>query len=297
MITGTFLGTGGSRGPNGLINGDLDITNPLNRRTSPAFFLDIDGFKILIDCGPEVAFQMERCNLQEGIDLALLTHDHGDHSDGLRFLHAVFDHFNGENPIPIYYDQFFDLRIKAKFPFLFTKEECPDLPFSISEYYGALASMPSLDAIKAPIQIKARRVKHGAEFSLAYRFGDKLLYISDVSELTDEDVVALQGAHTVIIDGNGFETAHGHMSIPDVVKIIQRLNPQMAFLTHLSQKVDYSDAMAYLQDHSRNIPILPAYDGLQIQFGEEKPVFNLSHDPYTGDLRTLALARRNSISR
>ena len=80
----TFLGTGTSQGVP-MIGCDCEVcrsTDIKDKRLRASALVDYDGFRILIDAGPDFRQQM----LREGIthlDAILLTHNHKDHTGGL----------------------------------------------------------------------------------------------------------------------------------------------------------------------------------------------------------------------
>lgn len=69
MIEGTFLGTSSAF--------------PTAKRNHPAFYLMINGERLLFDCGEGTQRQIRKAGLSPSIDYIFITHWHGDHSLGL----------------------------------------------------------------------------------------------------------------------------------------------------------------------------------------------------------------------
>jgi phosphoribosyl 1,2-cyclic phosphate phosphodiesterase len=100
-----FLGTGGAWGIPEL-NCDCVICREMRlkgeRRSRTAFALSGES-NLLVDCGPDIASQLDRQRIRK-VDALLITHEHGDHYIGLDELYSFkrTSHSEDFQPIPVY---------------------------------------------------------------------------------------------------------------------------------------------------------------------------------------------------
>ena len=97
----TFLGTGTSQGVP-MIGCSCPVCtseNPKDNRLRTSALVEVDGFRILIDCGPDFRQQMLREKITD-IDAVILTHQHKDHTGGMDDIRA-FNYFR-KSAFPIY---------------------------------------------------------------------------------------------------------------------------------------------------------------------------------------------------
>ena len=81
----TILGSGTSTGvPQvGCTCPVCTSTDPRDRRLRCSGLVELDGVRVLIDCGPDFREQMLRLGDFGPIDAVLITHEHYDHVGGL----------------------------------------------------------------------------------------------------------------------------------------------------------------------------------------------------------------------
>ena len=94
--------------------------------------------------------------------------------------------------------------------------------------------------------------------TLGFRFGT-FAYSTDLVRLPDESFEILQGVETWIVGtlGSGEHPTHAH--VDKALEWIERVGPRQAFLTHMSNRLDYGTLCRILPPHVR-----PAYDGLAL---------------------------------
>jgi phosphoribosyl 1,2-cyclic phosphate phosphodiesterase len=187
----TLLGCGGSAGVP-LIIGDWGACNPnvpQNRRTRTSLMIETTRGEVwLIDSGPDVRQQLLRENVRR-VDGVFLTHAHFDHIMGLDDL-RVFA-FRQKQKIPLYADAVTLSLVRKTFPHL------------VDDLGETLALSPQDKKIFRPLLITPKMrwqgetvtafmQKHSTLRSVGYRFG-KWAYSTDVAELSDDQLKALQG--------------------------------------------------------------------------------------------------------
>jgi phosphoribosyl 1,2-cyclic phosphate phosphodiesterase len=102
--------------------------------------------------------------------------------------------------------------------------------------------------------------KHGDIDSLGFRFGD-MAYSSDLIDLPEESVAALQGIRLWIVDALWYRPHSSHFHLDLTLAWIDRIKPARAILTNMHSDLDYAELRARLPAH-----VEPAYDGMRVEF-------------------------------
>ncbi len=252
-MTVTFLGTGTSIGVP-VITCDCPVctsSDPRDNRTRASVMIEIDEEVFVIDSGPDFRNQMLREKVMN-LSAIIFTHEHRDHIAGLDDVRA-FNYVLNKR-IDIYGAKRTLDMIKTEFPYIFTKQryfgapqidinEIDILPFSIDGYEFI------------PI-----RVMHDKLPILAYRIGD-FSYITDASHIDKDELEKVKGSKVVVLNALRNSSHNSHFSVQQAVEIIREINPERAYLTHMSHFIGKHE------DLDEKLPafIHPAYDGLKIE--------------------------------
>jgi phosphoribosyl 1,2-cyclic phosphate phosphodiesterase len=250
----TILGCGSSGGVP-LITGDwgaCDPKNPKNRRRRASIAIEKSGTTILIDTSPDLREQCLSANIQK-IDSILYTHDHADHTHGIDDLRPFLYHH--KIPIPIYGDQETISFLRSRFEYAFPVDKMhPDIyrPFVVPHI------------IEGPFQVGDIAIQpfvqsHGYATSIGYRF-EKVAYSTDVVSLGEEAFRILEGVDVWIVDCVAMDPRPTHSHLAQTLEWIQRVRPRQAYLTHMSNLLDYDKLLKELPKG-----VEPAYDGLVIE--------------------------------
>ncbi|MEO0413676.1 MAG: MBL fold metallo-hydrolase [Verrucomicrobiota bacterium] len=252
----TFLGTGTSIGVP-VIGCDCAVCrsdDPKNTRLRSSLMVEVDGFRLVVDTGPDFR---QQC-LSEGVtelDAAIFTHAHSDHImgfDDLRRFTLPADRF-----LPIYATEDCMTRLEKAFEYAFDGE---------NHYPGYLKPRPQV--IDGPFQVGPWEVTplpvtHGKVVTVGFLFdhvgGVRFAYIPDAKLISAKAMELLQDVPLLIIDGLQMEEHWTHLSIPEAVEVITQVKAKQAWLTHLSCRVDYTEIEPTLPDHIRL-----AWDGLKV---------------------------------
>ena len=122
-------------------------------------------------------------------------------------------------------------------------------PFAPFEIEGAGGKLPVLPFVQT----------HGRIRSLGFRFGP-LAYSSDVNELDDSALEALQGVECWIVDALRYKAHPSHANVETALEWISRVRPKRAILTNLHNDLDYETLCQELPPG-----VEPAYDGMRIE--------------------------------
>lgn len=249
----TFLGTGTSIGVP-VITCDCPVCSsedPRDKRMRTSAMIETHGRTIVIDCGPDFRHQMLRHKVNN-LDAVVFTHEHRDHIAGIDDIRAFNYVLNKK--IDIYGTAQVMEAIRIEFPYI----------FSDGRYFGApqltmhfITSEPFLiqDILLTPISVLHEKLP-----VFGYRIGD-LTYITDASFISDEELEKIKGSKIVVLNALRNSRHVSHFSVDEAVGILERIQPEAGFLTHLSHFVGLHEEV------NKKLPsfVKLAYDGLVIE--------------------------------
>lgn len=251
-MTITFLGTGTSIGVP-VITCDCPVctsSDPRDNRTRSSVMIEVDEEVFVIDCGPDFRMQMLREKVMN-LSAILFTHEHRDHIAGLDDVRA-FNYVLNKR-IDVYGLKRTLKMIQTEFPYIFT----------IQRYFGApQININEIDA--TPFTISGFTfipiiVQHDKMPILGFRLGD-FTYITDASSIGDDELEKVKGSKVLVVNALRNSSHPSHFSVEEAVEVIKKINPEKAFLTHMSHFIGkHADLDANLADN-----IHPAYDGLKV---------------------------------
>ena len=249
----TFLGTGTSQGVP-VIGCSCEVCRSLDfrdKRLRTSLHLQTDNLSIVIDTGPDFRQQMLRESIPE-IHAVVFTHAHRDHVAGLDDVRAY--NFLQKMDIPVYgTKEVFD-QIKREFDYIFNSNPYPGIPrLELHEISNEPFSIHGLSITPLPVlhfkmNVQGFRIK---DFS----------YITDANHIPRETLSLLKGTKTLILNALQKEEHISHFNLQEALDMIALINPQKAYLIHLSHKMGLHKAV------EKELPegVFLPYDGLQIE--------------------------------
>lgn len=253
------LGCGPSGGvplitPDGPFWGDCDSQNPKNNRKRASLYVEYNGLRLLVDTSPDFRTQYLENHLR-GLDAVLYTHAHADHSHGIDNLRPLY-FFRDRRKIDIYLDQTTYQELSQSFHYLFHRGDLDIYPQILEAH---VIAPPAFEI--GQTHIRCFQQRHGPRgFSLGYRFGS-VAYSTDFDDLDEAAVEALQGLDIWIVDCLSIQPKPTHLTLSQALKWIEKIQPERAYLTHMSPQLDYETLVRDLPPHIR-----PCYDGLTVEF-------------------------------
>lgn len=223
--------------------------NPKNKRLRASIIVQQGEQNILVDTSVDLRAQCLANNIKR-VDAVLYTHTHADHLYGVDEL-RIFN-FIQRSKIPIYGSEETIESIKRTFPYLFT-----DAVYGGGKPY-LIPNIINGNLELSGIKITPVEIMHGDLPIFGYRFFN-FAYLTDVSEIPEESMNLLSGLDVLIIGALRYEPHPTHFTIEQAVKVIEKLKPEKAYLTHLGHSVDHEELQKSLPKN-----ISPAYDGLEI---------------------------------
>ena len=253
----TILGSGTSMGVPTLGCSCAVCTSPdpRNRRTRPSIRLEYNGKVVLIDTGQDFHAQALRERITH-VDAVLYTHAHADHILGLDDLRPLT--FKLPDPLPLYADDETASTIERIFEYTFCKEN--RYPTSARVHMHRLPTTPGTQIPLFGANFERIPVTHGHQTIAAYRFG-KAAYLTDVSDIPEASMEALQGLDLLILDALRRTPHPSHLHLDKSIELVQKLQPRQALFTHISHDLDHATTEAALPPNIRL-----AFDSQQIPF-------------------------------
>lgn len=249
-----FLGTGTSQGIP-VIGSSHPVckSNDLkDKRLRVSVWITWDENSIVIDCGPDFRQQMltSRCSR---LDALLFTHEHADHTAGLDDIRPFF--FKQKSDIPVYASQRVLENLKRRFDYIFENEnKYPGAP-SVQTFVVDNNKKFNIDGTEIiPININ-----HGNVQVFGYRIQD-FVYLTDVKTIDDSELEKLKGIKVLVVNALREEEHHSHFSLQDALDFILLIQPERAYLTHISHHLGFHEEV------QKRLPenVFLAYDNLKI---------------------------------
>lgn len=249
----TFLGTGTSQGVP-VIACDCSVctsTNTKDIRLRTSVMLEVDEQVIVIDTGPDFRQQMLREKVKR-IDAVLYTHEHKDHVAGLDDIRA-FNFIKGGKEMEVYATEQVQQALKREFHYIFAADKYPGVP---QVHLNTINNSPFHVGETKIIPIE---VKHYQMPVLGFRIHD-FTYITDAKSIAEEELNKVAGSKVLVLNALRKSEHISHFSLKDALEIINKIQPERAYLTHISH---------LLGNHAEIAMELPAnvflaYDGLKL---------------------------------
>jgi phosphoribosyl 1,2-cyclic phosphate phosphodiesterase len=90
---------------------------------------------------------------------------------------------------------------------------------------------------------------------------DDVAYCTDVNEIPRTSWPRLEGVRVLVLDALRLKPHPAHFGLDEALDVIDRFQPEQAYLTHLSHEMDHE---AISQQLPPNVQL--AYDGLSFAF-------------------------------
>lgn len=248
-----FLGTGTSSGVPQIGCGCEVCTSSDRRdkRLRASVRIEVDGKVIMIDCSPDFRQQVLALPFQK-IDAILFTHEHYDHVGGIDDLRP----FSVFGPVDIYMEEHLENVITERLPYCFV-----DSKFK----YGGVPNLvirrinPNEDIQIGTVMVTPIRLMHYRLPILGFRIRN-FAYLTDMKTIEEKELEKLDGVDTLVISALRKKEHISHQTLDDALKIIERVNPHSAYLTHMSHEIGMHAKL------EKELPrrVMLAYDGLEI---------------------------------
>lgn len=249
-----FLGTGTSQGVP-VIACDCPVcqsANPKDKRLRTSVLIQSETTHVVIDTGPDFRQQMLNAQLKK-LDAILYTHEHKDHTAGLDDVRAF--NFVSQQPMEIFCTQGVKVALSKEFSYIFDPGfDYPGIP----KVNSTLITKDDILQI-GDLEFHPIEVMHYKLPVLGFRTGD-ITYITDANCIDDKEIEKVKGSKILILNALRKKKHISHFNLTEALDLIKRINPERAYLTHISHLMGKHD------DVSKELPdnVFIAYDGLEI---------------------------------
>jgi phosphoribosyl 1,2-cyclic phosphate phosphodiesterase len=211
--------------------------------------------RVLIDTSPDLRSQL----LDAGVgllDAVVYTHEHADHVHGLDDLRMIV--FNRRQRLPVWASPETQTALLGRFAYAFVQPEGSPYPpiLDLRTIRGPL----EIDGAGGAIRFEPFTVEHGSIEALGFRMGP-LVYLPDVSEMTDEAWRAVDGADTWVVDALRYKPHPTHSHLERTLGWIERSGVRRGVLTNMHVDLDYATLAAETPEH-----VIPAFDDMTLRF-------------------------------
>lgn len=222
--------------------------SPFDKRLRASALLKTHGMNIMIDVSPDFRQQALREDIVS-LDAAIITHSHYDHVGGIDDLRP----FCAEGSFPLYLRHDVEDDLRRRLDYCFREHLYPGVPsFELHQVEKEPFFINGLKII--PIS-----VMHGRLPILGYRIGD-FAYITDAKTIDEEELDKLQGLKVLVVNALRYREHFSHFSVSEALRLIERLKPEEAYLTHFCHDVSHAKIESELPPHVHS-----CYDGLKIK--------------------------------
>jgi len=214
--------------------------------------VSVNGKNIVIDVGPDFRQQMLQNNITD-VDSVLITHEHNDHIIGLDDVRPF--NFRYKKDMPIYCTTMVMNSLKNRFAYAFLENPYPGSPRFDLQQITADTSFEIAGQKIIPIE-----VNHGKMPVLGFRFND-FTYITDAKTVSVDSFKKIEGTKKLVLNALRKEEHHSHFSLDEALRFIEKIQPEQAYLTHLSHRMGLSADINKILPSNVSI----AYDGLVLE--------------------------------
>ena len=227
-------------------------TDSKDNRLRSSIYVEYEGLKLLVDCGPDFRTQMLREDIRH-IDAILLTHNHKDHTGGLDDVRS-FNYFE-KRAFPIYCEEYVQESLKREYSYAFDENPYPGAP----RY--ELHTITDKPFKIGGVEIIPVRAMHFTLPVLGFRFG-KFGYLTDASKISEESIEKFRGVETFVINAIRFTRHISHFTLDQALEVAAKVGAKQTFLTHLSHQLPRHEELKKILPPG----VEPAFDGLRIDF-------------------------------
>lgn len=224
--------------------------NTKDKRLRVSVLVAWDTFTYVVDCGPDFRYQMLRANCTK-IDGVLFTHEHSDHTLGLDDIRPFY---YKQGDIAIYAHKRVIKSLKKRFDYIFaTKNKYPGAPtVLVNRLKNKPFNLHNLEVM--PV-----KGKHDKLPVFGFKFND-FAYLTDMKTVSDKEIEKIKNVKVLVVNALRIEPHQSHFNLEEALDFIKKVNPEKAYLTHISHLLGFHDAV------EKKLPnnVFLAYDGLEI---------------------------------
>ncbi len=264
-VTATLLGTGTSTGVPiiGCRCAVCTSADPRDARTRTSAHVvahtSAGDVHLQIDAGPDFRVQALRAGVA-AVDALVVTHHHFDHVVGLDDLRPFF--YTDKTPAPVWALPASGAVLREMFGYIFDRAYPGSSVLDLHETDGRTPFVVTARSGPQPrpaVAVTPVVGRHGHVDVVGVRVG-AFAYLTDVKDVPDETVAALQGVRVLVLDGLRPEPHPTHLSFGEAVAVAARVGAAETWFVHMTHAVTHAEGDALLPPGVRL-----AYDGLVLE--------------------------------
>ena len=249
----TFLGTGTSQGVP-VIGCECPVCRSIDfqdKRLRASIHIATDDLSSIVDTGPDFTQQVLRERVKK-LDAVLYTHAHKDHTAGMDDIRSF--NFLQRKDMPIYGRKEVIDQLKQEFAYVFAQKKYPGVP-QVEEKEIINEPFQVGDTLITPIEVMHYKLP-----VFGFRIKD-FTYITDANYISEAELEKIAGSKYLVINALQKEPHISHFTLEEALEMIEKINPEKAYLTHISHKLGkHRDVSMELPDH-----VEIAFDGLKFE--------------------------------
>ena len=223
-----------------------------DKRLRSSILIQKGETNIIIDSGPDFRYQALRAGVKH-LSALVFTHEHKDHTAGMDDV-RVFN-FIQRKPVEVYASSRVEKALRNEFHYAFTDVKYPGVP-EIRIHNIQAGDRFEIEGIR----IEPIEVFHHKLPVLGFRIGD-FTYITDANSISKEELAKVKGTKVLVLNALRRQTHISHFTLNEALMLIEELNVEKAYLTHISHQ------MGTHKEVSKELPssVSIAYDQLVIE--------------------------------
>lgn len=250
----TFLGTGTSQGVP-VIGCDCEVCQSIDfrdNRLRSSILIESDTTTVVIDSGPDFRQQLLRACTKK-LDALVFTHEHKDHVAGMDDVRPF--NYLQKRPMDIYATEQVQEALSYEYRYVFdVSNDYPGIPqINVHTISNKLFIIGDLEFM--PIQVYHHKLP-----VLGFRIGD-FTYITDANRIPETEMDKIRGSKVVVLNALRKEPHVSHFTLDEAVALMQELQPERGYFTHISHLLGKYAAINAGLPHLLEL----AYDGLVVE--------------------------------
>ena len=188
----------------------------------------------------------------QDVRAVLFTHEHKDHVAGMDDIRAF--NYKYQKDMDIFCDLNVQKALLREYPYVFADFKYPGVP-EVKVHQICKEEVFTIDGnIFTPIEVMHYKLP-----VMGFRVKD-FTYITDAKTVSAEEIEKIKGTKVLVVNALRVREHISHFNLSQALGFIKKINPERAYLTHLSHLMGLHDEVSI--DLPSNVSI--AYDGLQI---------------------------------